>query len=198
MVFFSYFKNFNFLGTYGVKGQTTVQNDKNICLLHSISQEPNIIWLSFMVQMCEMIISWSVFFNVKILLFQVVRGAERAKNGPKMTKISVCCTLNFRNHIPYDLHLWCTCMYERIISAGIFSFFSKFWFSGSLGGSVKKGKKWPKMTRNSASLTLYLRTIHDCDFWYTFVKWWYIQQTFSFFKILIFGFFRVVKGQTMT
>ena len=32
-----------------LKGQRAVQNDKRICLLHSISQEPYIIWLSFMV-----------------------------------------------------------------------------------------------------------------------------------------------------
>ena len=38
-----------------VKGQKTVQNDKNLCLLCSLSQEPDIIWLSFMVQMYKMI-----------------------------------------------------------------------------------------------------------------------------------------------
>ena len=32
-----------------VKGQKTVQNDKKLCLSCSISQEPCIIWLSFMV-----------------------------------------------------------------------------------------------------------------------------------------------------
>ena len=37
-----------------------------------------------------------------------------------------------------------------------------------------------------------------CDFWYTFVKWWYIQQIFSFFKILVLGFFRGAKGQKIT
>ena len=34
-----------------------------------------------------------------------------------------------------------------------------------------------------------------CDFWYTCGKWWYLQQIFSFFKILILGVFRGVKGQ---
>ena len=58
----------------GVKGQKMVQNDKKFCLLHSISQEPYIIWLSFMVQMYKMIISPGVFFNVKILIFLVVTG----------------------------------------------------------------------------------------------------------------------------
>ena len=27
---------------------------------------------------------------------------------------------------------------------------------------------------------------YDHEFWYTYVKWWYIQIFFSFFKILIF------------
>ena len=63
----------------GVKGQKMVQNDKKFCLLHSISQEPYIIWLSFMVQMCKMIIFPGVFFNFKILVFWVVRGLKGQK-----------------------------------------------------------------------------------------------------------------------
>ena len=67
-----------------IKGQKTVQNDKKLCLSHSISQEPYITWLSFMVQMCKMIISAGVFFNVKILIFQVVikglKGQKMAQN----------------------------------------------------------------------------------------------------------------------
>ena len=53
--------------------QKTVQNDKKFCLLHSISQEPNIIWLWFMVHMCKMIISVIFFFFhfFKILIFWV-------------------------------------------------------------------------------------------------------------------------------
>ena len=87
-----------------VKGQKIVQNDKKFCLLCSISQEPCIIWLPFMVQMCKMIISPGVFFNCKILIFWVVRGLK-GQEMAKMTKISVCCNLYFRNHISYDLHL---------------------------------------------------------------------------------------------
>ena len=44
----------------GVEGPKMVQNDKKFCLLHSISQEPYIIWLSFMVQMWKIIICWCV------------------------------------------------------------------------------------------------------------------------------------------
>ena len=46
---------FGLLG--GLEGQNTIQNDKKFCLSCSISQEPFIIWLPFMVHMCQMIIS---------------------------------------------------------------------------------------------------------------------------------------------
>ena len=78
-----------------------------------------------MVQMCKMIISSGVFFNVKILIFQVVKGLK-CKECPKMLKISVCHTLCLRNHTSYDLHLWYTCMYKRIISPGILFIFFIF------------------------------------------------------------------------
>ena len=42
------FSKFWFLGLLRGKGQKTVQNDKKFCPLHSISEEPCIIWLSFM------------------------------------------------------------------------------------------------------------------------------------------------------
>ena len=47
-----------------------------------------------------------------------------------------------------------------------FFIFSKFQFSRSLGG--QKGKKWPKMMKNSVHLTPHHRnciyTSYDCDF----------------------------------
>ena len=67
---------------------------------------------------------------------------------------------------------------------------------------VKSGPKWQK--KNSFCLTPCLRncTSYDCSFWYTCVKWWYLQHFFFFlhiFKILIFGDFRRrLKGQKMT
>ena len=107
-----------------VKGQKMVWNDKKLCLLCTISQKPHIIWLSFEVQICKMIISPGVFFNVKIFIFQVVKGLKRQKMTQNVENF--CHTLYFRNHISYDLHLWYTCMYKSITSPGIFSFFSKF------------------------------------------------------------------------
>ena len=80
----------------GVKEQKTVQNDKKLCLLRPISQEPYII-LSFLVQMCKMIVSPGVFFNFKISIFHIVKGLK----GQKMARnIKIfCCTFYFRNHI---------------------------------------------------------------------------------------------------
>ena len=54
-----------------------------------------------------------------------------------------------------------------------------------------KGKKWIKMKNKSyAQHTTYLRNskAYDHDFWYTFVKWWYLQVFFSFFFFLYFLF----------
>ena len=97
-----------------------VQN-KEFCPSCLISQEPYIRWLSFMGQMCKMIISPGFFFNFKVLIFGLSRG-WKGKKWPKMTKNSVCWTLYFRNHVSYDLPLWYTCMYKRIKSSGIFFF----------------------------------------------------------------------------
>ena len=83
---------------------------------------------------------------------------------PKITKISVCCTLYFRNHISYDLHLWYTCVYKRIISPGIFCILLKI--------LIKK-----------FCHTLYLRnhTSYDCDFWNT-CQMMISPASFSFFQ----------------
>ena len=78
-IFLFYFSILIFWVHRAVKRQKIVQNDKKLCLLCSISQEPYIMWLLFMVQMCKMIISPSIFFNFKILIFQVVKGLKRQK-----------------------------------------------------------------------------------------------------------------------
>ena len=80
-------------------------------------------------------------------------------------------------------------MCNMIIPPAVFFHFFKiliFWVV-----RVEKGKKWSKMTKNSVCCARYLRNhISDnCGFWYTHVKWWYLWQIFSFFKILIFGVF---------
>ena len=48
----------------------------------------------------------------------------------------------------------------------------------------------------SVRRTAYLRKRRSSDhnFWYTYVKWWYLQDFFHFFKILFFGAVSGVKG----
>ena len=65
-----------------------------------------------------------------------------------MTKISVCHTLYFRNHISYDLHLWYTCVYKRIISsAAFFIFFQNFDFWDHWGGMGVGEGGWRSVKR---------------------------------------------------
>ena len=97
-VFSIFLKTLIFWVHRGVKGQKMVQNDKKLCLSHTMSQEPYIIWLSFMVQMCKMIISPGVFFNFKILIFQVVKGLK----GQKMAQnVKNFCLLHLMFQEPY-------------------------------------------------------------------------------------------------
>ena len=75
-----------------------------------------------------------------------------------------------------------------IISSSVFFHFFKiliFWVHSPL-----KGQKWSIMTKDSVCRTPYLRnhTSYDCDFWYACVKWWYLQQIFSFLKSWFWGF----------
>ena len=60
--FFIFLKNLIYWVVSGVKGQNMAQNDKKLCLLCLISQEPCIIWSSFMVHICKKIISPGVFY----------------------------------------------------------------------------------------------------------------------------------------
>ena len=151
-----------------------------------------------------------MFFSILKFWFSRLSRGWKGKKWPRMTKIPACRTLYFMNYISYDLDLWYTCMYKRIIPPGIFlfllNFFSKFWFLGSLGGWGEGGGgvlvKGQKITQNdkkfclchSVSQELYIISwflVHIC-------KMMISQQLFSFSKILILGVFREVKGQKMT
>ena len=111
-------------------------------LSHSISQETYILWLSFMVHICKMIISPGSFLIIWKFWFFSLSGSKRAKKCSKVTNI-VCHAPYLSNHTSHDL-LWYKC--KMITSPGIFFIFSKFWFSGLLGGKkakmVQNGKKF--------------------------------------------------------
>ena len=64
--FFSFYQNFDCPGSY--RGQKGKKYSPKLCPLHLISKEPYIIWLSFVVNKCKLMISAGFFF--KILIFQ--------------------------------------------------------------------------------------------------------------------------------
>ena len=131
-----------------------VQNDKKLCPARSISQETYITWyIIYGANVYNDDISRCFFFILKFWLSRLSRG-WKGKKWPKMTKISVCRTLYFRNHISYDLHLWYTCMYKRIISPSIFLFlffllkiliFEIIRGGGEVGKMAKNHPKWQKI-----------------------------------------------------
>ena len=121
-------------------------------MLRSMSRELYIIWLSFMVQMCKMMVSPGIFFNFKILIFQVVRELK-GKKWPNMTKISICRALCFRNH--------------------------QIGRAGGRGGGVKRAKndpKWQKILSASLRISgtihhmIVILGTHFSKFW--FLEFW--------------------------
>ena len=88
-----------FTGCRKVLKQKPVQNDKKLCQSHFISQKPYIIWLSFMVQLCKMIMSSVFFYFFKIFIFWVVRGVKGWKMVQNDKKI-----LSVALHITGTIH----------------------------------------------------------------------------------------------
>ena len=66
------------LGGRWVKWQKMVHNDKKFGLWHSMSQEPDIIWLWFLVHMCKMMILANVliYWNFDFWGFWRVKGQK--------------------------------------------------------------------------------------------------------------------------
>ena len=112
--------------------------------------------------------------------FPDCQGVKRARNYWKSQKITLV-MLHISGTIDY-MTSFMVRMYKKVISPGRVFIVSKFWFFKA------KGKKWPKMTKNSICLSLRFRnqTEYDCDFWYTCVKWLYLQQVYSVFQNFVF------------
>ena len=128
----------------GIKGQKTVQNDKRFCLSCCISHGLYMIWLWFMVHMCQMIIAPGTFsYFFKILIFQAIREVKFQKTVQN-DKSSVRHPPYLRNHISYDCHLWYSFVKWQYLQK-FFSFFQNFDFSGFSWwgwGRAKNGSKW--------------------------------------------------------
>ena len=116
--FFLYFFKILIFWVIGVKGQKMAQNDRKLCLSHSISQEAYIVWSWFLVHMC---------------------------NGLKWQNI-LSVSLYLRNISSYDCCFWYMC--EIMISPSIIFVFSKFWFLCFLGGGGGGGGKKAKNDLN--------------------------------------------------
>ena len=134
---------------------------KKICLLQLISQEPYIIWLSFMVHLCKMMIPQESFFHFfKILILWVVRVGEGGEKGQKRVQNEKnFCLLHSISQESYII--WSSFVAHKckiIIFSGNFFIFSKFWSFGLLGGL--KGNKWPKITKNFVLCIYISGTIH--------------------------------------
>ena len=102
------------LGCYlGKRTKKWPKMTKN-CLSRFISEELYMVWLSFMVHLCKVMIFPGVFFIFSKFCFSglLVRGGGggRVKTSPKWEKNSVCCTPYLRNHTSYDFYLWYTCV----------------------------------------------------------------------------------------
>ena len=129
------------------------QHDKKFCLSHFISQIPCIIWLSFMVYMCNNDISWknpvlrnnsihisgtiihhTIFiiskFHFFLFWFSGLLGGKMAKTAQNDKKMSL--TLYLRNRTSYECGFWHACV-KWYIQHFLFFMFSNFWFLGLLG-----------------------------------------------------------------
>ena len=95
-------------------------------------------------------------------------------------KNKICHAPYLSNSVAYDHDFWCTCIKWWYLQE--FFFFLIFIFQAVRG--VKGQKKRPKMKNNYIRHAPYLRNnaAYDHDFWYTIVKWWYLQVVFSFFQ----------------
>ena len=124
------------------------QNDKTFCVLCFISQELYIIWLTFIVHMCKMVISppfFKFFLNFDFMGCWGVKGQDK-KLSVALHISGAIIILSFMVH-----------MCKMITSPGAFFHFFKILIFWVMRGS--KWKKWSKMTK--FSVTLHIRgSIH--------------------------------------
>ena len=73
-----------------------------------------------------------------------------------------------------------------------FFFFFKFWFSGVLGKGEDKRQKMALNDKKNVSLHI-SGAVSNCGFWYTCVKWWYLQY-FLLLLLLFFVFFSFFRN----
>ena len=126
--FLSIFSKFWFSGLFGGK-KKIVENDKKNCILCFMSQEPYIIWSSFVVHKCKMIISPQFFFHFfKMLIFWVARRVKCKKMAQNDKKFCFPCLVLQEPYIIWSSLMPHMC--KRIISPGVFLHFFQILFLG--------------------------------------------------------------------
>ena len=131
-----------------------------ICLMSLISQEPYIIWLSFMVHLCKMMIYLGFFFHFfRILILCVVRrvkGQKMAQNDKKKLSHAI-------SHELYLIWLWFLAQMCKMVQHFFFHFYQNSDFSCFLKFINKCQKEILRCAPPSS---------HLCDF---FLKWLNIE-----------------------
>ena len=143
-MFFYFFKIMIFRVARGVKGQKMVQNDKKFCPPCPISHELYIIWLSFMVHMCKMIVSPGFFYIFQNFNFSgcVVRGKRAKKTVQNCKKFRLSRSISQEPYIIWLSFMVHVC--KMMIFPGAFLFFQNFDFLGCWWGVAERAKNGPK------------------------------------------------------
>ena len=99
----------------------------------TISQEPYIIKLKFLVHLCKMMIPPGVFFLIQIFISRDVRAVKGQKivQNEKL-QLHPSCTIYLRNSIAYHHDFWYICVKWWYLQV-LFSFYWDFDFLGLLG-----------------------------------------------------------------
>ena len=122
-------------------------------------------------------IFWHFFHFLKFWIFRLL-GGSKGKKWPKMTKRSVYCALDLRNHTSHDLHLWYTCVKDNI-SSFFLHLFQIFIFGVNCG---VKGQRMAQNDKNSCLLHSYLRTYTWSQLLVQIIKMMPSLVLFSFFQ----------------
>ena len=150
------------------KGQKMAQNDKKLCPLYFISQEPYMIWSWFMAHMCKRIVSAGNFCGQYC--------GKRAKIGPKWQKTGSVALWALSKHMSFDCVFCCTSL-KRWHLLVLFSFFQNSDFFG-FSKFINAKRKFARYAPPSS---------HVCDF-ISFHPpfplslctsyWWYLLKLF--------------------
>ena len=162
--FFHFCEFFIFRAVRGLKEQKMAQDDKKFSLLHFISQEPYIIWLSFIVHLCKMMISTSFFFIFSKFWFSGLLGGGGVK-GQKIVqnekKFCLSCSISQDSYIIWFSFM--VLMFKMIRPPGVFFHIFKiliFW--------VVMGVKGQRIARNGKKFCLSCSISQEPNIWSSF------------------------------